>query len=348
MNAWIPIVCAAIGAATASAAIAATAGAAAVADAAASAAATTAAGTASAAAATSPATLATPSGVLHGTLTLPAAPAAPGAPPVLLLHPGSGPTDRDGNSVLLPGRNDSLKQLAEALAARGVATLRIDKRGVGESAAAAPAESALRFSTYVDDAAAWLRQLRASGRYCAVLAGGHSEGAQIAVRAAAAGGAQAVVLLAGAGRPAGAVLRAQLAPQLPPALYAQAERTLAALERGEVGQPVPPGLDALFRPSVQPYLASWLPLDPAADLAAWRGPAFMAWGEADAQVSAADFDALRHARPDATVLRLPATNHLLKDVSAPGAAARSMGDATVPLTPGLADALAAFARAACR
>mgnify|MGYP006196503657 CR=1 FL=1 len=61
---------------------------------------------------------------------------------------------RTGNSAARPGQNNSLRRLAEGLAERGVATLRYDKRGIGESAATAVREADLRFDTYVDDAAA--------------------------------------------------------------------------------------------------------------------------------------------------------------------------------------------------
>src|SRR5690349_17298184 len=93
-----------------------------------------------------PAALDTGSGTLAGTLELPA---GCGSLPVALFHAGSGPTDRDGNS---PGaRNDSLKLLAEALAERGIASLRFDKRGIGKSAAAGPAsERDYHFATLVD------------------------------------------------------------------------------------------------------------------------------------------------------------------------------------------------------
>src|ERR1700674_5874873 len=68
--------------------------------------------------------LETSTGILHGTLLIP-----PRRPPypVALLVAGSGPTDRDGNSKLLLGANNSLKLLAEGLAARGIACLRYDK-----------------------------------------------------------------------------------------------------------------------------------------------------------------------------------------------------------------------------
>ena len=46
------------------------------------------------------------------------------------------PTDMDGNSAIGNLRNNSLKFLAEGLAANGVASLRFDKRGIGTSASA--------------------------------------------------------------------------------------------------------------------------------------------------------------------------------------------------------------------
>src|SRR5688572_9400845 len=72
-----------------------------------------------------PITLETPTATLYGTLERPQ---SPSRVPVVLIIAGSGPTDRDGNSTMLPGPNNSIKLLAEALAARGIASLRYDKR----------------------------------------------------------------------------------------------------------------------------------------------------------------------------------------------------------------------------
>ena len=54
-------------------------------------------------------------------------------PPVVLIIAGSGPTDRNGNSVALPGKNNCLLQLAEVFAQNGIASLRYDKRIIGKS-----------------------------------------------------------------------------------------------------------------------------------------------------------------------------------------------------------------------
>jgi hypothetical protein len=108
-------------------------------------------------------TVDTGTGVLAGTLTMPAG----GGPfSVVLIHAGSGPTDRDGNNRLIPGKNDSLRLLAAELAERGVASLRYDKRGIAASAPAAPMSDAeLTFDMYVEDAVAWIDLLAADTRF---------------------------------------------------------------------------------------------------------------------------------------------------------------------------------------
>jgi alpha-beta hydrolase superfamily lysophospholipase len=97
-------------------------------------------------------------GTLYGTEWLPD---GGGKVPVVLLHSGSGPTDRDGNSGMLSGPNDSLRMVAEALAKRGIASVRYDKRGIGSSAWKGWKEEDVRLDDYIGDAVAWLRQLRA-------------------------------------------------------------------------------------------------------------------------------------------------------------------------------------------
>ena len=71
-----------------------------------------------------------PMGLLKGTLTLPSEHGPlPNKTPVFLIVPGSGPTDRDGNSPLGIAAAP-YRLLAEALAKRGYPSVRIDKRGM--------------------------------------------------------------------------------------------------------------------------------------------------------------------------------------------------------------------------
>src|ERR1700693_2281693 len=68
---------------------------------------------------------------VYGTLVRPV---GPGPFPAVVMVAGSGPTDRDWNSPLLPGSNGSARLLAEALAQAGIASLRYDKRAAGPHA----------------------------------------------------------------------------------------------------------------------------------------------------------------------------------------------------------------------
>lgn len=274
---------------------------------------------------------------LHGTLTLPAGSAR--VPAVLLLA-GSGPVDRDGN---LPGmRNQSLALLAHGLAERGIASLRADKRGIGASAPVA--EEQLRFQTYVADALGWLMVLRAQPRVASTGLIGHSEGALVATLAAQHAQVGALVLLAGAGRPAAQLISQQLtASGLPPALLQAADGILRQLRQGQTATDVPPELMALFRPSVQPYMRSWLPLDPATELANLRCAVLIVQGTHDLQVDAADAERLHAARPSARLVRIDGMNHLLKAAPLERAAnLRIYAEPDLPLAPGLLPLLADF------
>ena len=95
-----------------------------------------------------------PHGDLAGTFT----DAGKGAPVVLII-PGSGPTDRDGNNPLGVTAS-SYRLLAEALAPKGMSTLRIDKRGMFGSKSAIPDPNAVSIADYASDTHRWAHALR--------------------------------------------------------------------------------------------------------------------------------------------------------------------------------------------
>lgn len=287
-----------------------------------------------------PVTLPSEPAPLHGTLLTPAGETRAAA----VILPGSGPTDRDGNSHLGLAPS-SYRLLAEGLAGQGVATVRIDKRGVAGSMAAGLREEDLRFSHFVADARAWAADTaRRTGRDCAWLIG-HSEGALVAL-AAVENGDDAIcglVLLSGAGRTARVVLEEQLGPQLPEPLRTRAFHALAELEAGRLVPDAPAALAALFRPSVQPYLISWLALDPAKLAAAYDGPMMIGQGSTDIQTTVADAQALAAARPDARLVVWDGVNHLLKLAPADRAAnIATYSDPDLPLAPGVVEDVAGF------
>jgi len=282
-------------------------------------------------------------GTLYGTELLPD---GGGKVPVVLLHAGSGPTDRDGNSKLLPGPNDSLRMVAEELAKRGIASVRYDKRGIGASALPVWTEQGLRLDDYIGDATAWLRKLRADPRFSRVVMAGHSEGAQIAAEACKQAAIDGCVLIAGAGHPLDEILRDQLKSKLPPALNDQNERILAALKQGKPVDDVPQGLMMLYHPSVQPYLISSLKHDPRAAIAALAMPVLILQGTSDIQVRASEAQALAAAAPRARLVMVEGMNHVLKIVGSDEALQmKSYSSPDLPVAPQLIDALSSFVKA---
>jgi len=277
-----------------------------------------------------------PGGLLHGTLEDPA-----GAPPQVcaLIVAGSGPTDRDGNQAGL--RNDSLKQLARALAQRGVCTLRYDKRGVGASTEVAAAESDLRFEHFVADAQAWIARLRSVRRGARVAVIGHSEGALVGLLAAKRAKAAAVVSLAGAGRPAAQLIGEQL-ERLPAGLRRRGQEILAELAAGRTVTDMPMELGALFRPSIQPYLMSWFPYDPAAEIRAPGMPVLILQGTADLQVPVSEARILAAADPLAALRLVPNMNHVLKPCLTPEQQRAAYTDPKTPIDEQAAEEIARF------
>ncbi|BBP66435.1 alpha/beta hydrolase [Pseudomonas sp. Cab53] len=257
-----------------------------------------------------PISIDTGNGELFGSLLLPKSDTPV---PVVLIISGSGPTDRDGNNPE-GGRNDSLKRLAWLLARHDIASVRYDKRGVAASLAATPDERNLSVEAYVADALAWSRKLAADPRMGPVILLGHSEGALIASLAAPQANAAGVISLSGSARPIDQLLRQQLASRLPAPLMLRSNELLDSLKAGQPDANVPPALQVIFRPSVQPYLISLFRQDPAQAFAALKVPALIIQGSHDIQVSVDDARQLKAAKPDAELALVEGMNHVLRIV----------------------------------
>lgn len=284
-----------------------------------------------------------PEGPLSGTLLSPAAADAP----IVLIVPGSGPTDRDGNNPLGVAAA-SYRLLAEALALRAIGTARIDKRGMFASKAALANANAVTIRDYADDVAHWVETLRAeTGRSCIWVAG-HSEGGLVALAAADRPGICGLILIAAPGRTLDVIVREQLAANPANAPIAdQAEAALQKLAKGEtvdVAEMHPALAQGLFNPAVQGFLIDMIAHDPAAMIAAVKTPVLIVSGGADMQVARADAEALKAARPKAELVIVAGMSHVLKHVVGEGRAANmaTYADPSLPIDPTLVDAVAAF------
>ena len=273
---------------------------------------------------------------VYGTLVRPA---GAGPFPALALVAGSGPTDRDWNTPLLPGSNGSARLLAEALAADGFASLRYDKRASGPHAAENLALLAgkVSFQSHLEELAGAVRTL-ASTPYVdptRIFALTNSEGAlhalnyQIHTPAIPFAG---LVLSAPPGRSVGAVGRSQVVAQLSslpngPEMIAGYDAAIAAFAAGLPVDPdpsLPQGVLMLLRslttPINLPFARELWVADAAAWLAQVQAPVLVVIGKKDAQVSwQADGQLLEQAaagRADVTFVYPENANHVLKYLAA--------------------------------
>ena len=304
-----------------------------------------------------------------------ALPESEGASPCVVFFAGSGPTDRDWTSPLLPGTNGSGRQLALALQARGGGSIRFDKVGSGGNmpASDAPADlkmlEVLSLAHYVDEAEAAFDELATRDRCSKVFLLGHSEGSIHASSAALAKQADpdfgGFISLSG---PARSLL--DTAIEQIRAMRLKAGSDASDVDRAledfraamlEPEAPVPdlsslPEATGLWHATHDPLqrrVARELILaDPLVMLPAYRGRALVVSAANDAQVPGSDADrifaALGSDARAKTRLTIAGANHVYKSETRPpsmisqGEIVASYADDGHSLADGLVDAIVGF------
>lgn len=247
------------------------------------------------------------SGTIYGTLAMPND--AKGKVPVVLIIAGSGPTDRNGNGPLI--NTNTYKLLAYALGKAGIASVRYDKRMIGQSVGTQK-ESDLRFEDYSDDAVGFINMLSDDERFSKVIVAGHSEGSLIGMLACHDEPVKGFISLAGAGEPAEKILTEQMKSQ-PGYASEGLKKVLDSLKRGKINPNVDPSLYSLLRPSIQMYIMSWCRYDPTVEIRKIKCPILIVQGTTDMQVSIDNAQKLKSAKSSATLLLVRGMSHILKD-----------------------------------
>ncbi|HUZ02655.1 MAG TPA: hypothetical protein VMU89_20105 [Thermomicrobiaceae bacterium] len=276
---------------------------------------------------------------VEGTLVRPS---GPGPFPVVVMVAGSGPTDRDWTSPLLPGTNGSARLLAEALARAGFASLRYDKRVVGpharENLQALMGKVSMR--SHLDELAGAVRTLadRPDIRDDRIFGLGNSEGTLHVLNYQAQSPPiplAGLILIGPPGRAVGAVARSQLAEQaraIPngDALLALYDQAIARFQAGEPMNPdpvLPEGVQLLLQsletPINQPFARELWLAEAVTPLARVDVPVLVVIGKKDVQVDwHADGGPLQQAaagRANVTFLFPDNANHVLKEERRPRA-----------------------------
>jgi pimeloyl-ACP methyl ester carboxylesterase len=239
--------------------------------------------------------------------------------PAVILVGGSGPTDRDSNVFGIP----IMGHIAGALVEAGFFVVRYDKRGIGQSGGRA--ESAT-IPDYTDDLRAtvsWLEKRKdVDKRRIGVV--GHSEGAWVALGAAARDKRIAAIALIAAPATPGSELvleqQAHLFDRMKTPAQERAEKVAlqTQINAAVLGKGTWDGVpDAVRRQADVPWFHSYLSFDPARLMKDVRQPVLIVQGELDTQVPPHHADKLaelaraRKRQVAVDVVKVPAVNHLL-------------------------------------
>ena len=114
----------------------------------------------------------------------------------------------------------------------------------------------------------------------------------------------------------------------------------------EVQQITGPYLESIFRPSVQPYMASWIKYDPAKEIAELEMPKLIINGTFDIQVDVKDAEILKEASPDAQLVLIENMNHVFREIKGDNLEnTKAYNEPARPLHPDLIPAMVEFIRA---
>lgn len=274
---------------------------------------------------------------IKGTLVTPA---SEEKVPLVIMLQGSGPTDRDGNQSFL--KNDALKKLAHALAAEGIASYRYDKR-IFQVQRLGIKEQDMRFDDFVTDAVNTIEHFKLNSEFNKVIVLGHSQGSLVGMLAAK-DRADAFISIAGVAQPIDSILIQQIAQQLP-GLKENAEQAFAEMRAEGSTTNYNPVLESIFRPSVQPFILSWMNYHPQKEIANLQIPVLIINGNNDLQVNETEAELLKNSYPEARLVILEDMNHILRKIEGDDLMnSKSYNEPGQPLHPELTEHLVEFIR----
>lgn len=256
---------------------------------------------------------------------------------IVLIISGSGPTDRDGNTPLLNGRNDSLKLLAIELKKNGISSFRYDKRTSGLSREIYY-DSDMTFDDFISDALSAIEYLKEKG-YENIYLLGHSQGSLIAFEAAKRMDSAGIISVNGPSERIDIVLENQFKGSVENDSFEM--EVINNLRKGKITN-VSTEDHLMFNTRNQKFLLSWMKYSPMESIKTLDCPLLLIQGNMDSQVSIEDLEKLKNANPDISFEIIDGMNHVLKLVSSDSENTRTYTDPSYPVCKELVKTIVKF------
>lgn len=248
-------------------------------------------------------------------------------PQLVILIPGSGPTDRNGNQSFM--KNDMLKKLAEGLSENGIASFRYDKRIV-KQLRTRNLDKNIRFDDFVTDAKSVVNHFKPS--YTSIIIAGHSQGSLVGLLATEVG-VDGFISLAGAANSIDQIILEQIS-KTAPYFITDTKRVLEVLKSGQTTTDFPQPLSSMFNLEIQPFMINWMQYNPKELIKDLEIPVLILNGTKDLQVNITEAQLLKEAKEDAELFIIENMNHLLFEINGDDLVnSKSYNDKTYPVMP---------------
>lgn len=265
---------------------------------------------------------------LPGTLTY----SSEKSPLIIWVH-GSGGVDRDGNQP------QYIKQFRDEINKNNIAFFSYDKRTANPKNATFLQEDGVLIADFISDVKEVVNHFKDDERLTEIILAGHSQGSLIAMLALE--NVDKYISIAGAGETIDKTITSQVTKQSAEFGKLTEQYFNELKETGEIKE-VDPNLMSLFAPQNQPFLASWLELNPLEEIKNVKVPALIINGDKDLQVQVADAEKLKKAKPDATLIIIKNMNHVLKEIEKDEDNIKSYMSADFPISEDLIKTIVEF------
>ncbi|MDO6743569.1 alpha/beta hydrolase [Tenacibaculum soleae] len=254
-------------------------------------------------------------------------------PLIIWIH-GSGGVDRNGNQP------EYIKQFREAVNKQNIAFFSYDKRTANKNNIVFLKQGVL-FNDFVLDAKKVVNHFKNDKRFTKIILVGHSQGSLVAMLALK--NVEKYISIAGAGETIDKTLIKQVTKQNE-YFGGLTEKYLKELkETGQVKN-VDPNLMSLFASQNQPFLSSWIALNPLEEIKKVKIPTLIINGNKDLQVQVTDAENLKKSKSDASLVIIDNMNHVLKHINKNTDNMKSYFSADFPLSEKLIETVVSFVK----
>ncbi|OAD42809.1 alpha/beta hydrolase [Polaribacter atrinae] len=241
---------------------------------------------------------------LPGTLTF----TKENTPLIIWVH-GSGPIERNGNQSAQNVQANYIKQFRDSINKENIAFFSYDKRTANKNNSKLLANT--KITDFTVDAEKVIAHFKNDTRFSKIILIGHSQGSLIAMMAAK--NVDKYISIAGTGEQIDETIIKQITKNNAPLGIAARKQFDTLRVKGKI-ETVHPFLMSIFGKPNQPFLYSWMQLNPESEIKKLQIPILIINGDKDLQVTVEDAKLLHSANPNSKLVIIENMNHVLKDI----------------------------------